>query len=160
MSTTARKKKQIDKNELFEYIKTLTLQKDNSFQTNKKDLTQWQHKLVSYLLHNNTFDIISAKKTAETIIHYSDENDIKSGEIRTQPEIDYIKSVYSKVSTGLDHKTKLQTPTETFGIELDGKQCRKCKNKNVSMMPMQKRSADEPMNYFYECRDCSAKWKE
>ena len=37
-------------------------------------------------------------------------------------------------------------------------QCKKCKSKNNSLIPIQTRSADEPVDFFVVCNVCGTRW--
>ena len=112
-----------------------------------------------------TFETV--KWQIEEIFEYLTEEHLAQGCVALHGEKNY---VYSLLRQQLREKQPplhrlhalLQEPAVTFGVSLDAMTCPRCGNKNVTSMAIQKRSSDEPTNYFFECpaRDCNWRGKD
>jgi len=131
----------------------------------------WKQKLFA-----NALELLSTKKRdvdnvlflLNQAIHYSFVVDNKKVfySIYDKPEEKHVQYLLAQISLNNNiyfadnvNHLMLQSPDQTFGTEIRGKQCRMCKNYNVSVEAVQTRSSDEPTSYLFTCRDCLYKWK-
>lgn len=98
----------------------------------------------------------------QEIMHYLTLENIEKMEIPVNPELAYVGKMYmeTEFKDDIECHGRLQTPEETFGEDIETPPCRKCKDTNIAIIPIQKRSADEPTSYYYQCRKCNHRWKD
>lgn len=116
-------------------------------------IEQWTAKLERYLSHST-----SANFQLAEILHYLKPIQIVSMTIPNQSEEEYLISLYKEHAST---RQPLKTPQETFGEKIAIPACPKCKAQETSFFAIQKRSADEPTSYFYQCgiSSCGFFWK-
>jgi len=133
------------------------LEKDILAKSRSKD---WTTKLLEYLQHSGSASMV--KFDAEEQIHYLDRNDVNQLKIPFEPEQRYMNRLYTQIFTEQrkEQVTRLQPPNITFGEDYKSKFCKRCKKGECTMQKLQKRSADEPTSFYYQCKQCKYGWKD
>lgn len=75
-------------------------------------------------------------------------------EVETVEELFQTQIFNEKRKENTERKNKLLAKKTGGGFEI----CPKCKNKDNSLIPMQTRSADEPVSFFIVCNICGHRW--
>lgn len=138
--------------------KVADLQKRLGADLTTKQVTKWLNKLQRYM--DDFSDQAMAKFQYDEIFQFVSRKDILKNRIPRDPELRYVQE--QAVPPLPDHKYKLQTPQETFGMTEapKGERCVKCHSTNTGgPHTIQDRSIDEPSAYYFQCRDCNHRWK-
>lgn len=137
---------------------------DKGWDVKPEVVTQWLQKLQRYVSHYKNLAVI--RWQLEEIIHYLTLNQLQQLKIPSNGEHDCVVNHFRQLGplqsssrTEQSLQTRLQAPEETFGEKIETAPCGKCGGTNVTSLAIQTRSADEPTSYYYQCRDCNARWK-
>jgi DNA-directed RNA polymerase subunit M/transcription elongation factor TFIIS len=124
----------------------------NKWCVNDKDVKIW-----CSLVHNilSIYPVESYLFQLEEIIHYAVDKDIHNGIIGANRDNEHTKKMYIENFTEFEENaSKLASPEDTFGEDMGGAICFHCKSKNTLVVAEQRRSCDEPTDYFTHCIDC------
>jgi DNA-directed RNA polymerase subunit M/transcription elongation factor TFIIS len=132
---------------------------------NHSDIVRaWVKKVYEYTLHYTSLSVMQYQ--LEELLHYLTFEDFSQLRISANSEYQYITKLYleqgEKVQQTTGNQAYLQHPDVTFGEKVSSAICVKCKKSEATMQTRQTRSADEPSDYFFECKDtlnCGHRWK-
>jgi DNA-directed RNA polymerase subunit M/transcription elongation factor TFIIS len=122
----------------------------------------WFEKVNEHMSHYRSFSVLQFQ--LDEIFHYLTLEELTNTIVPSKSEHNYVIQLYksqseAEIQLGMaDHNKNLQSPDVTFKQVLTSALCPKCKHEATSMT-IQKRSADEPSQYFHECKNTNCKWK-
>lgn len=135
------------------------------FTENQTDICRaWVNKVYEYTLHYPSLSVMQFQ--LEELLHYLTLQDLLQLKISANSEYQYVAKLYLEKGESVmqisDNQAYLQNPDVTFGEKVPSAICIRCKKSEATMQMRQTRSADEPSDYFFECKDtlnCGYKWK-
>ena len=127
---------------------------------------KWSTKVVEKLSLYR--DVCMAILQLDELIHYITAEEMQKGIVPNKSEHEHVKKLYKqreleRQSKPKPNPKKLQSPDTTYGEVLQTRICKKCRKSETTFQARQKRSADEPTTYFFQCKDtinCKFSWHE
>lgn len=156
--------------EIFQEFCNATSEKMNKLGVNLPDakVHAWCVKTMRMLTAKTQKDVHAYY--FQEYLHYVTPEEIMSGDVNVEPDLSHVQLLFKnyleeeKETTtdkpGSDAKPPLQTPDETFNMQIKGAVCPACKSDNTLTFARQTRSADEPTNFFSQCSDCNRCWRQ
>lgn len=130
-------------------------------------IEKWFQKANERMSHYRSVNVL--KFQLDETIHYLTLDQLTNCIVPHKAENVYVVELYKQLTpdeklstTGKTYKDRLQKPADTFGEQIGGALCKKCKKSEAAMMAIQTRSADEPTSYYWQCKDskCNFAWKD
>jgi len=130
-------------------------------------IKKWFEKANERMSHYRTVNILTFQ--LDETIHYLTFDQLINCIVPHKAENAYVVELFKQLtpdeklsSIGKIYKDRLQKPADTFGEQVPGPLCKKCKREEATMMSIQTRSADEPTSYYWQCKDskCNYAWKD
>lgn len=118
----------------------------------------WYDRFEERLAH---YPVDQQRARAREVCDYLTRGDVEKGRVNMHAEDQWVKRLYLQSrSTIAPPVLRLQEPDETFGVRMEGEACIYCHSTDTTFMSQQVRSGDEPMNYYYTCRQCGQRWRK
>jgi len=130
-------------------------------------IKKWFQKANERMSHYRSVNILTFQ--LDETIHYLTFDQLMSCTVPHKAENAYVVDLFKQLTSdeklspiGKIYKDKLQKPADTFGEQVVGALCKKCRRSEAAFFALQTRSADEPTSYYWQCKDskCNHRWKD
>ena len=130
-------------------------------------IKKWFEKANERMSHYRSVNVLTFQ--LDETIHYLTLDQLLNCIVPHKAENAFVIDLFKQLSpdekltsTGKIYKEKLQKPSDTFGEQVVGALCKKCKRSEAAFFALQTRSADEPTSYYWQCKDskCNHRWKD
>ena len=128
----------------------------NWSQVDSTHFEEWCKKTTSVLCLYRKLPVIMFQM--DELFRYLLLSDVLENNVRIHRDEEHIHNLFISSS---NNKTNLnlQSPEETFEEKVESDPCPKCRLTETLTIPIQRRSADEPISYYSQCLNCKHRWR-